>query len=345
MADSFEDGLLDARDALLRYDEQFRWLAESGARVRIETEAAATAVAALDRDLMPRAIVAAGRDARLLRAVLEPWCPVPFVAWPGPGLPGWAGSNDLVVVLDPSGTDAEAASSVDVATRRGCVLVTACPDGSSLAERAAARYTTLLPTRTPDPLAVAVVMLQALHRIAVGPEIHADAVADVLDAVAVDCSPYRDIGSNPGKDLAIALADCVPLMWGGSVLAARAARRVAEAFRRTSGRPALAADARHLLPVLTATTPRDLFADPDDGSATSRPGLLILDDGNDQVTTRVQRGRLATAAGANGVTVQTIPAMDGAEIARYAALLTTGSYAALYLGVGLRRADAATEQP
>ena len=51
----------------------------------------------------PRAVVAAGPDSRLLRAVLEPWCPVPFVAWPGPGLPGWAGALDLVVVLAPRG--------------------------------------------------------------------------------------------------------------------------------------------------------------------------------------------------------------------------------------------------
>ena len=35
-----------------------------------------------------RAVIAAGPDSRLLRAVLEPWCPVPFVAWPSPALPG-----------------------------------------------------------------------------------------------------------------------------------------------------------------------------------------------------------------------------------------------------------------
>ena len=53
----------------------------------------------------PRAVVAAGPDSRLLRAVLEPWCPVPFVAWPAAGLPGWAGAMDLVVVLAPDGAD------------------------------------------------------------------------------------------------------------------------------------------------------------------------------------------------------------------------------------------------
>ena len=38
--------------------------------------------------------------------------------------------------------------------------------------------------------------------------------------------------------LAIALADANPVVWGGSVLAARAARRVAESIRRATGRAA-----------------------------------------------------------------------------------------------------------
>ncbi len=76
------------------------------------------------------------------------------------------------------------------------------------------------------------------------------------------CSPQLDVASNPAKDLALMLADALPLIWGGSVLSARAARRVVEAVRLASGRPALAADAEHLLPVLASQPPRDLFADP-----------------------------------------------------------------------------------
>ena len=73
-----------------------------------------------------------------------------------------------------------------------------------------------------------------------------------LDDVAIACSPHRDLAVNPAKMLAIALADATPLVWGGSVLAARAARRVAESIRRASGRTALAGDAEHLLPVIAA---------------------------------------------------------------------------------------------
>ena len=89
-------------------DLRLRTLAESGARVRREAHEAASATAELiarGRDeARPRAVIAAGPDSRLLRAVLEPWCPVPFVAWPNPGLPGWTGSLDLVVMLAPRAT-------------------------------------------------------------------------------------------------------------------------------------------------------------------------------------------------------------------------------------------------
>ena len=119
---TFDDGLLDDEVALGRADVRLRHLAEGGARVRREaaasTEAVIKAVEMLS-DGQPRAVVAAGPDSRLLRAVLEPVCPVPFVAWPGPGLPGWAGSLDLVVVLAPEGRDHPTAGAVAEAVRRG----------------------------------------------------------------------------------------------------------------------------------------------------------------------------------------------------------------------------------
>lgn len=339
MADLFDDTRLDDPEVLATADPPLRRLAESGSRVRLEAGGAAEALDALAGDIPPRAIVAAGADARLLRAVLEPWCPVPFVAWPGPSLPGWAGALDLVIVLAPAGGDAQTASHVHEAVRRGCALVTACPPHSVLAELAQARSSTVLPTQTDDTLAVAVVMLQALHSLGVGPEINADDVARALDDVALACSPHQNIASNPAKDLAFAFADAVPLVWGGSVLAARAARRVAEALRRTTGRPALAADAAHLLPVLEVTRKRDVFADPfadeADTAAELRPGLLILDDGAEEASIRELRGRLTTTAASHDVRCQTIEGTAGPEMARYAALLTTGLYAATYLGIGL----------
>lgn len=341
MATSFDESLLDDEEALARADDVLRPLAEAGARVRREAgaarEAIEAAVLAAAGDARPRAVVAAGPDSRLLRAVLEPWCPVPFVAWPGPSLPGWAGTLDLVVVLAPAGGDSGTASAAAEAVRRGCQLVVACPPHSVVAEHAQGRHSTVLPTSSGDQLATAVVMLEFLARLDLGPDADAEAVATALDEVAIECSPYRDLSTNPAKMLAISLADTTPLLWGGTVLAARAARRVAESVRRASGRTALAGDAEHLLPVISAAPARDVFADPfsDGGEGDLRPALVVLDDGSDEASVREQRGRLNLAAQQRGVRVETLRSEAGSEVARYASLLSTGTYTAAYLGVGL----------
>jgi hypothetical protein len=347
----FDDSRLDDEAALAACDGMLRPLAEAGARVRREAGGAAEAIEAAVQqtagETRPRAVVAAGPDSRLLRAVLEPWCPVPFVAWPGPSLPGWAGSLDLVVVLAPEGSDSGTASAVAEAVRRGCQLVVACPARSMVADHAAGRHSTVLPVTSGDQLATAVVMLQFLDRLDLGPDTDPEAVATALDDVAIACSPYRDLAVNPAKMLAIALADSLPLIWGGSTLAARAARRVAESIRRTSGRAALAADAEHLLPVLAATARHDVFADPyadpyadpdgDPAAEDRRPMLVVLDDGSADASVREQRGRLVAAAEERGVRVETVATEAANEVARYAALLSTGTFAAAYLGVGLGR--------
>jgi hypothetical protein len=335
----FDEARLDDEQALAIADLRLRGLAESGARVRRELgatrDAVAEAVARRDGAGRPRAVIAAGPDSRLLRAVLEPTCPVPFVAWPAPGLPGWVGSLDLVVVLAPQGADAGAAGAVAEAGRRGAQVVVASPAASLVGEHATGRDTTLLPAETTDPLALAVVMLTFLDQVRLGPATDAEAVAAALDAVAAACSPYRDLAVNPAKVLAIALADTTPVVWGGSVLAARAARRVAEELRRAMGRTAIAGDAEHLLPVLEAARVRDVFADPFEGPGDARPGLLVLDDGDDSPLGVDQRRRLIEVADARGVRVEIVSSEGEAEMARYASLLLQGRYSAEYLRVGL----------
>jgi hypothetical protein len=119
---------------------------------------------------------------------------------------------------------------------------------------------------------------------------------------------------------------------------------VAESIRRTSGRAALAADAEHLFPVIEAARRHDVFADPyaapyddlsDPDAPDRRPILVVLDDGSDEPSVREQRGRLVAAARERDVRVETVGTEAGNEVARYAALLSTGTFAAAYLGVGL----------
>lgn len=336
----FDDGRLDDPAILERFDPLLRTLADGGARVRreaVSTEEARRTVVEAFAATPPRAVVAAGPDSRLLRAVLEPWCPVPFVAWPGGNLPGWAGGLDLVVVLAPEGDDVATARAVSEAVRRACPLVVACPPGSLVAQHAEGRYTHLLPTVTDDQLAIAVSMLTLLGDLALAPQTDAERVANALDDVAVACGPYRDLTLNPAKELASNIADTTPLFWGGTVLAARAGRRIAESVRRATGRTALAADAEHLLPVLEAAAPVDIFADPfadEEGDDGRRPALVILEDGFEDALTASTRDRLRIAAESRGLRAETIAAPVEDDVARYAALLATGTYASAYLQVG-----------
>src|SRR5690606_25641965 len=110
-------------------------------------------------------------------------------------------------------------------------------------------------------------------------------------------APQRDISVNPAKEIALNLADALPLVWGGSPLAARAARRVSEAIRSTTGRAALAGDVDHLVPVLEAAPRRDVFADPfADAPSDPAPALLVLDDGSTDSAVRTWRGELLASA-------------------------------------------------
>jgi len=335
----FDDSLLEDEQALASADPVLRRLAEAGARVRRESADAFEPVSRLTDLPRPRAVVAAGSEARLVRAMLEPVCPVPFVAWPAHGLPGWVGALDLVVVMASDGAGPGLIATVHEAVRRGAQVLIACPPASLIAEHAASRSTVLLPTSTADPLSAAVSVLAALQRLQLGPVVDPASVADALDRVAEQCSPYANVAENPAKELAMGLAEAQPLVWGGSVLAARASRRVTEAFRAASGRAALSADAEELLPILESQVPRDPFADPfeDDVSVDRRPTLVLLDDGSHDSLVRRDLNRLMAAAEHQDIRVSAVAHHTGGDVERYVTLLQTGMFASVYLAVGLGR--------
>ena len=335
----FDDSRLAESEALRRADPVLRPLAEAGARVRREAALARDAVVALGGEERPRAVIAFGPEARLLRAVLEPTCPVPLLAWPRLGLPGWVGPLDVVVVMGWG--NRESCAAAFEAVRRGSRLVVACPPDSPLARQSASSATTLLPTSAQDPFAAAVVTLAALHRLGLGPAVDAEQLAAIMDQVAERSSYALDVTVNPAKAAALALADVQPLVWGGSILAARASRRISEALRSATGRVVLSADAGALEPLVDAVPPRDPFADPfEDASPELRPGLVMIDDGRDDEAAAEERARLERLAALREVTVCRIVQHHGSEIERYAAVLQQGLFTAAYLRIGLGRTDA-----
>jgi hypothetical protein len=327
----FDDGRLDDPAFLAEADDHLRLIASAGARLRIEAEAAAGPITALAGAERPRAVLALGTEARLLRAVLEPVCPVPFVAWQAATLPGWVGPLDLVVVTGSA--DERLLPSVYEATRRGCGIIwSRHPDapGAELLDR----RSTVLPSVTSDPLTAAMVLLAALHSAGLGPFVHLESIADAMDQVAERCSVHSDLVANPAKVIASQLAGGVPLVFGTSVLSARAARRIAEALRKASGRIALAADARELLPVVEGAPLRDLFADPFESPTDTPPTLLFLDEGHvDDVGVEI----LVEVAESRDLRISRISRHEGGPVEQYATILQEGLFAATYLQVGLGR--------
>lgn len=331
----FDDSRLEAPG--LDAHEGLRWLAMTGARIR--RAALTEPVGHLERADRPRGILALGTEARLVRAVLEVACPVPFMAWPGPGLPAWVGPLDLTVVLGDDDTPEWVLQCAVEAMRRGSSMIVAAPEHSRLAEETASPATTLIPTVEADSLSAAVAVLSLLGDLGLGPSVHTGHVADAADLVAEACAPGRDLSDNPGKELALCLADTLPLIWGGTVLAGRASRRVAESVRRACGRPALAADAAELDTLLCAVKPRDPFADPVDGPTDIQPCLVLLDD--DKLTDRLSgvAERLARRADSVGARVARVSSGDKdlalSDVERYVTLLQRGLYGAAYLEIGL----------
>jgi hypothetical protein len=63
--------------------------------------------------------------------------------------------------------------------------------------------------------------------------------------------------------------------------------------------------------------------------------LLLLDDGAEEAVVREQRGRLLAAAADRGVRVETVTTDASTEVARYASLVLSGTYAAEYLRLGM----------
>ena len=208
-----------------------------------------------------------------------------------------------------------------------------------MAAASAGPLTTHLPTPPDDPMAAAIAVLALLGQLELGPKVDVELAASAADAVAVRCSPARPLGDNPGKDLAVGLADSFPLVWGGTTLAGRASRRIAETLRRASGRLALAADAEELEAVLLDTPRRDVFTDPFEQDAEIGPALLLLDaDQVPEPMTETAR-RLARLADCVGVRVCHISSgmaeLGASDVERYVTLLLQGRYAATYLGIGL----------
>ncbi|MEV0382247.1 SIS domain-containing protein [Nonomuraea sp. NPDC050643] len=295
----------------------------------------------------PRAIVVAGMGGSglagdILAAVAGNGAPLPIVTLRSYQLPGWVGATDLVIVVSGSGDTEETLSVATQAVRRGCTLLGVGAPGSPLeaiATQASAIYVPVPVSGASRanlwlltvPLIVAAAELRLLPADA---ELF-ERVAKSLEDMAHRCRPSSESFINPGKSLAMDLAETVPMIWGSSPAAAVAAYRLAGQLHTNAKYPAIVGEIPEVghdqVEVLDGPmAERDIFAD----SATRTLRLVVLRDVEEHPQVTRRREASLRLARERDVPVSELMAEGTHPLERMATLIGLGDYASTYLALG-----------
>lgn len=292
----------------------------------------------------PRAIAVAGVGTSgiagdLLAAVCGQGTPMPMVTVRSYRLPGWIGAADLVIAASNA---PEALAVAGEAVRRGAFLLAIGRAGSPLQAIATQGSGLFLPVPMEGPeranlwsLAVPMVVAAASLRL-----VEADAevfenAAKTMEDVANRCRPSSESFINPGKTLAMELAETLPMIWGSSPVVAVAAARMAAQLAANAKYPALAGELpevnHHQLGVLDGPfAERDIFAD----SSSRSLRLVLLRDVDEHPEVARRRKVSVRMAQDRGVPVTELMAEGEHPVQRLAALIELVDYASAYLALG-----------
>ncbi|WP_433420444.1 SIS domain-containing protein [Microtetraspora malaysiensis] len=354
----FDPSRLDDQACLADGDPSgmLRTVASSAAQIRaayraaVETGAARVAGQGRPRALVVAGVGAAGIAGDVLNAVCGPGAPVPVVTVRGYRLPGWIGAADLVMVLSFTGRGDEALALGAEAVRRGCSLLAAGPADtplSALAAQAGAPFVPISsvagqPQATMWGLAVPLLVAASALGLTDADEPVFEAAAQRLEDIAHRCRPASDSFINPGKTLAMELADGIPMIWGTAPIAAVAAHRLAAQLAEQAGCPAVwgalpeaAHDQAGVLDGPLAA--RDIFEDFGDDEASgprARVRLFLLRDADEHPQVAECRQTSLRLAQDRGVPVSEIASEGAHPFERLAALVGLGDFAAVYLALG-----------
>jgi glucose/mannose-6-phosphate isomerase len=360
-----------------------RQVASSAAQVRTAVRACdETDLSALRPDSRPRAIVTAGTGGSAfagdaLAAICGAGSPVQVTGVSGYQLPGWVGAADLVIAVSRSGETAEVLALASEAARRGCGLVGVAAPGSPLQELTLHARGTFIPVTADGPARVTpwaltvplLVIASRLGMARVDPAVY-EAAAVAMEDISHQCRPSSESFVNPGKSLALDIVGTLPVIWGGSDLAAVAARRFAAQLAVNAKCPSVSGvlpEAGHdqvaAFDGPFAPTPEPEFpaaedfrsaatfgdepfgaaafselSDPDgaelatSGVAALRLFLLADPAGEHPAVTRA-RTAAATLAAMRGVEVSEIGMDSGEPLRRLASTVQLLDYATVYLGI------------
>ena len=357
-----------------------RQVASSAAQIRTALRACAeTDLSELRPDLRPRAIVVAGSGGAggsvfacdALTAICGSGSPVQVTGTFGYRLPGWVGAADLVIAVSRSGHTAEAIALAGEAARRGCHLVGVGAPGSPLQELAARARGTFIPVTTLGPAramawALTVPLLVAATRLGVARISDEDyeAAAAIMEDVSHQCRPSSESFVNPAKSLALDLVGRLPVIWGGSPLAAAAAGRFASQLAANAKYPTVvgvlpaaghdqvaAFDGPYAPPPEPAFPAAEDFGFGGEFDAFSEVGedelgldgpamdeaqlrlVLLADEAGEHPMVERTRVAAAALAQARGIDVSEISMERGGPLRRLAGMVQLIDYASVYLGI------------
>ncbi|MEV0591236.1 SIS domain-containing protein [Nonomuraea cavernae] len=346
----WEPERLDDQQHLTDGDPGGMLLAVAASAAQVRTGYRTAIEAGIDRlaaQGRPRAIVVAGMGGSaiagdIMAAVCGRGAPMPIVTLRSYQLPGWVGATDLVVAVSCSGRTEETLSVAAEAVRRGCSLLAVGSAGSPLeavATQSSALYVPIPASGPPRanlwlltvPLIVAAASLGLVQ---------ADAalfedVATALENVAHQCRPSSESFVNPGKTLAMELAESLPMIWGTSPLAAAAGYRLACQLGENAKYPAVfgelpEAGHNQLVAFDGPLSQRDRFADTP--SRTLR--LVMLRDADEHPRVTRQREVCLRLARDRDVPVTELAGEGQHPLQRVATLIGLGDYASTYLALG-----------
>lgn len=217
--------ILDDRDAIRRIDGQGACDALDAlpAQCRLGRTFALEGAAPLAR---PRLVVLAGlggsaTSGDLLAACGRDSLEVPLLVHRGYGLPAAASSGTLVVATSYSGETEEVASAVETALARSLPVVVVT-SGGALGRLAASRglARVAVPGGLQPRMALGYLLFAGLAAlraagIAVAPPGDVDEAIEVVEDLARALHPGRPAADNEAKQLALALGDRLPAIYGG----------------------------------------------------------------------------------------------------------------------------------
>jgi len=286
----------------------------------------------------PRAVVVTGMGGsgiagHVLQAAAGPECPVPVERVRGWTLPAWVGVSDLVIAVSSSGRTAETLACTRTALERGARTVVVAAEGSPLVDlaiEAGIPWVLVPPGRPPraNLWALSVPLLVAADALGVvdAEPARLEAVADLLDGLALRCAPTVTIEQNPAKQLATELVGTLPMIWGSSDLAGIAAYRLLCQLAENAKYPSV----NGVLPealhnqVVTFSAPR---------SAGLPIRLVLLRDTVEQPQVAIAADEAEALAQESGVRVSRLTAVGEHPLERMASLCAIGDFASVYLGL------------